>query len=69
MGWNGVERRSGKDRRIAERRRTMNYGVQTLLIVDGITWIDHESNVRRQRIRRCSDRELLARKIIEKTRP
>jgi hypothetical protein len=69
MEWNGAERRSGKDRRIVERRRTMNYGVQTLLIVDGITWIDHESNVRRQHIRRRSDRELLARKVIEKTRP
>ena len=69
MDWNGVERRSGKDRRVVERRRTMNYGVQTLLIVDGITWIDHESNVRRQRIRRRGDRELLARKLIEKTRP
>jgi hypothetical protein len=69
MGWNGEERRSGKDRRIVERRRTMQYGVRTLVIVDGITWIDHESNARRQHVRRRDDRELLARSIIEKARP
>ncbi|HKS39131.1 MAG TPA: hypothetical protein VJX74_00850 [Blastocatellia bacterium] len=47
----------------------MRYNVQTLLIVDGVTWIDHEGNERRHHIRRRDDREWLARKIIEKTRP
>lgn len=69
MAWNGEERRSKKDRRESERRRTMRYNVQTLIIVDGITWIDHEGNERRQTIRRREDREWLAQKVIEKTQP
>ncbi|HKP84545.1 MAG TPA: hypothetical protein VJZ26_00530 [Blastocatellia bacterium] len=67
--WNGEERRSGKDRRIVERRRTMRYNVETLIIVDGITWIDPSDSDRRQHVRRSGDRESLARKIIEKARP
>ena len=55
MGWNGEERRSGRDRRISERRRTMRYNVQNLLILDGITWIDAEGQERRQTIRRRQD--------------
>jgi hypothetical protein len=69
MAWNGEERRKREDRRLSERRRTMRYNVQTLLIVDGVTWVDHEGNERRHHIRRRDDREWLARKIIEKTRP
>lgn len=69
MAWNGEERRVNQDRRRSERRRTMRYNVQTLIIIDGITWIDHEGNERRQAIRRRDDREWLARKIIEKSQP
>jgi hypothetical protein len=69
MSWNGEERRSGNDRRELERRRTMEYNVETLLIVDGKTWIDPGGRAQRKRIRRASDREWLARRIIEKTRP
>jgi hypothetical protein len=69
MVWDGVERRVSKDRRLHERRRTMRYNVQTLLIVDGITWIDPEGGNRRQHIRRREDREAIASKIIQYTRP
>ena len=65
MGWNGEERRSGKDRRIGERRRTMRYGVRNLVIIDGVTWIDAEGQERRQRIRRHQDREALMRRLME----
>jgi hypothetical protein len=69
MSWNGEERRTGKDRRVGERRRTMRYGVQNLVIIDGITWIDAEGEERRQRIRRREDREALVRRLLEETRP
>jgi hypothetical protein len=69
MSWDGEERRSGKDRRGGERRRTMRYGAQKLIIVDGLTWIDAEGQQRRQRIRRREDREALARRLMEATRP
>ena len=69
MNWKGEERRSGNDRRLSERRRTMRYGVQNLVIIDGITWIDAEGEERRQRIRRRQDREALVRRLLEDTRP
>jgi len=69
MMWNGQERRSGKDRRKLERRRTSRYDVETLIIVDGITWIDPAGSQRRQHVRRFGDRESLARRITEKARP
>ena len=47
----------------------MRYNVQTLLIVDGITWIDPEGGNRRQRIRRRADREAVASKVLQYTRP
>ena len=68
MSWNGEERRSGNDRRIRERRRTMRYGVQNLVIIDGITWIDAEGQERRQQIRRRQDREALVRQLLERTK-
>ena len=43
------ERRVGQERRVVERRRTMSYNVRTLLIIDGITWIDSEGGERRRR--------------------
>jgi hypothetical protein len=69
MRWNGEERRSGSDRRIRERRRTMRYGVQNLVIIDGITWIDAEGQERRQQIRRHQDREAIVRMLLENARP
>ncbi|HXG94485.1 MAG TPA: hypothetical protein VNN73_19235 [Blastocatellia bacterium] len=69
MSWDGIERRKNGERRAYERRRTMRYNVQTLLIVDGITWIDPEGGNRRQRIRRRADREAVASKVLQYTRP
>lgn len=64
--WNGVERRgTGIDRRKTERRRSMRYTADTLVIIDGVTWIDNEGTDRRRKIRRREDRERLARRIIE----
>jgi hypothetical protein len=65
MTWDGMERRVGKDRRLAERRRTMRYNVEALVIIDGITWIDSENDKRRQTIRRQTDRQALAQRVIE----
>ena len=69
MAWNGEERRAGKDRRLVERRRTTQYRVHTLVVIDGITWIDAAGTDRRLTIRRREDREHLARKIVEISRP
>jgi hypothetical protein len=69
MAWNGEERRAGKDRRLQERRRTTHYRVHTLVVVDGITWIDADGADRRFTVRRREDREQLARRIIEVSRP
>jgi len=68
MSWNGEERRSGNDRRLGERRRTMRYGVENLVIIDGITWVDGEGQERRQRIRRRQDRQALVRRLLEYTK-
>ena len=67
--WNGEERRSGKERRVIERRRAMPYRVRTVIIIDGVTWIDVEGTHRRQKIRRREDRERLADKIIRFIHP
>jgi hypothetical protein len=69
MGWDGVERRAKLERRLNERRRTMRYNVDMLVIVDGITWVDAEGGNRRQYIRRREDREKLASKIMQYSRP
>jgi hypothetical protein len=64
--WNGIERRvTIVDRRNTERRRSMRYTADTLVIIDGVTWIDNEGTDRRRKIRRREDRERLARRIIE----
>lgn len=62
--WNGHERRSGRERRIVERRRSMTYNSRTVVVVEGVTWIDAEGGDRRQRIRRRADRERLTSIII-----
>ncbi|MGH9831209.1 MAG: hypothetical protein ACREDR_49030 [Blastocatellia bacterium] len=59
------ERRRVKDRRKQERRHSMRYGSGTLIVVDGVTWIDDEGNDRRRHIRRREDREKIARTILE----
>jgi len=65
MNWRGQERRSERERRVSERRRTMRYNVRTLLIVDGITWVDPEGDERRRGIRRRDDRESVAIKFVQ----
>ena len=69
MIWDGTERRNGADRRVVERRRTMRYNVQNLLVIDGITWVDPKGSDRRQHIRRLEDRVKLADKVIHYARP
>ena len=64
-----AERRSGSERRVVERRHTMRYDVRTLLIMDGITWVDPETGERRRRVRRRADRETLAIKFVEHACP
>lgn len=69
MTWRGDERRSGTERRVVERRRTMRYNVHTLLIIDSITWIDPENGERRRKVRRHADREVLAVKFVQQACP
>lgn len=69
MAWSGEERRITSERRALERRRTMRYDVSTLLIIDGITWIDPENGERRRQVRRQADRETLAIKFLQHARP
>ena len=69
MLWDGTERRDGAERRVVERRRTMRYNVQNLLVIEGITWVDPKGADRRQHIRRLEDRVKLADKVIQYARP
>jgi hypothetical protein len=63
--WDGVERRLSEDRRKGERRTSMRTSVYTLVVIDGITWIDNEGIDRRHSLRRSSDRQRLANRIID----
>lgn len=63
--WNGVERRISRERRGQERRRSIRYTADTLIVIAGITWIDNEGTDRRRSVRRKRDRERIARKILE----
>lgn len=63
--WNGVERRGKKDRRKEERRRSIRYTADTLIVIDGVTWIDNEGTDRRRKVRRREDRERIAKRILE----
>ena len=66
--WNGVERRAIRDdRRKTERRRSIRYTAETLIVLDGITWIDNEGTDRRRLIRRRDDRARIAKKILDDT--
>ena len=59
----GTDRRQRSERRKEERRRSMRYLVDTLIVVDGVTWVDTDGSNRRRKIRRRDDRERLVRKI------
>src|SRR5687767_5517395 len=63
--WDGVERRLSEDRRKGERRTSMRSSVNTLIVIDGITWIDNKGTDRRHSLRRRRDRERLAYIIID----
>lgn len=65
MIWPGKEGRIDRERRVAERRRTMRYNVRNLVIIDGITWIDPGGDERRRSIRRRADRESIAIKFVQ----
>ena len=65
--WDGIERRLSEDRRKGERRTSMRTSVYTLVVIDGITWIDNEGTDRRRSLRRRKDREWLANRIIDGT--
>ena len=61
--WDGTERRQRTERRKDERRHSMRYMVDTLIVIDGVTWVDTDGSNRRRKIRRRDDREKLAKKI------
>jgi hypothetical protein len=63
--WNGVERRIKRERRAQERRRSIRYTADTLIVIGGVTWIDNEGTDRRRKVRRKKDREQIARKILD----
>ena len=63
--WNGAERRRIDERRKQERRRSMRYTADTLIVIEGVTWIDNEGTDRRRKVRRREDREKIAKKILE----
>ena len=63
--WKGVERRIKRERRAQERRRSIRYTADTLIVIGGVTWIDNEGTDRRRKVRRKDDRQRLARQILE----
>ena len=63
--WDGREKRSGKDRRTVERRRSVRYSARNLIIIDGVTWIDADGTDRRRLVRRAEDRENLASRMLK----
>ena len=65
--WDGVERRKEDERRREERRRSMRYTADTLIVIDGVTWIDNEGTDRRRKVRRREDCEHIVKKILEDT--
>lgn len=60
-----VDRRSKRERRRNERRRSIRYTAETLIVIGGVTWIDNEGTDRRRKVRRKDDRERIARLILE----
>jgi hypothetical protein len=43
----------------------MRYTADTLIVIEGVTWIDNEGTDRRRKVRRREDREKIAKKILE----
>ena len=60
-----VERRNKHERRRQERRRSIRYTAETLIVIGGVTWIDNEGTDRRRKIRRRDDRERIVTKILD----
>jgi len=60
-----LDRRKSSERRIRERRSSIRFSAATLIVVDGITWLDDEGDDRRQFIRRRADRERIAARILD----
>lgn len=65
--WNRVERRNNRERRKQERRRSIRYTADTLIVLEGVTWIDNEGTDRRRKVRRTLDRQRIARRILDET--
>ena len=63
----GVDRRNNDERRRLERRQSIRYTAETLIVIGGVTWIDNEGTDRRRKVRRKDDRERIARKILDDT--
>jgi len=59
-----VNKRTNQERRKQERRRSVRYTAETLVVIGGITWIDNEGTDRRRKVRRRQDREEIARRIL-----
>jgi len=62
-----IERRGTQERRKNERRRSVRYTAETLIVIGGVTWIDNEGTDRRRKVRRRDDRERIAQKILDDT--
>ena len=54
------------ERRLRERRNSIRYLAGTLIVVDGVTWLDDEGDDRRHFIRRRQDRERIANEILQR---
>ena len=65
--WNGTEKRGSIDRRHEERRRSMRYTADTLIVIEGVTWVDNEGTDRRRKVRRREDRERIAKRILDES--
>jgi hypothetical protein len=58
-GWNGIERRSGTDRRQNERRHKARNLAGTVIVIEGVVWINTQGVDRRNFIRREDDRRMV----------
>ena len=60
-----IDRRSPRERRREERRKSTRYTADTLIVLEGVTWIDNEGTDRRRKVRRREDRQRIAKKILD----
>ena len=63
--WDGRERRRGFDRRNGQRRAATREVAETLIVLQGIAWIDSEATERRRGIRREEDFKMVVNAILE----